>query len=99
MLIGAQAIPEIGLGSGQIVYSEVECTGSEERLSECELSEDLSDDSWWCFSHEYDVGVICLDGEWYIQVCSPLFLHIQYIHISYSSALAQILSAVMFVFV
>ena len=58
-LTGARALPEVGLGSGRIVYSQVDCTGHEESLSECNKTEVISS---WCLSHEHDVGVICLDG-------------------------------------
>ena len=58
--IGAWAIPEIGLGSGHIVYTDVACEGNEETLSDCEKSDEIT--SEWCFSHEHDAGIICLDG-------------------------------------
>ena len=57
--IVAMAVPEVGLGTGRVVYNEVQCMGSEERLSDCNRTEDVIID---CFSHEHDVGIICLDG-------------------------------------
>ena len=48
----------MGLGVGPLVYDEVDCIGDEERLSDCSGSEV---ENWECFSHEHDVGVICLD--------------------------------------
>ena len=53
------AVPEVGLGTGRVVYNEVECIGSEERLSDCNKTENVDSE---CYTHEHDVGIFCLDG-------------------------------------
>ena len=60
MYIDAIAISEYGGGSGPIYYSDVFCTGNEDRLVDCNLYESA------CYHYE-DAGVRCPSGE----ICNP----------------------------